>query len=67
MSVIDEMGLAELSPHNPLKVLHPFLDKPLMSFVGISNWVYFNLKQKHFIESRCLQNESNASSQTSQT
>ena len=36
--VIDEIGLAELSPYNPLKVLHEKLDNPKISFIGISNW-----------------------------
>ena len=37
LSVFEEIGLAELSPYNPLKVLHGFLEKPKISFVGISN------------------------------
>jgi hypothetical protein len=38
--VFDEIGLAELSPYNPLKVLHPLLEKPdqKVGFFGISNW-----------------------------
>ena len=36
--VIDEIGLAELSPHNPLKVLHSRLEPPYVAFIGISNW-----------------------------
>ena len=41
---IDEMGLAEHSPNNPLKVFHSELEYDLndgrnkISFVGISNW-----------------------------
>ena len=43
---IDEIGLCEISPFNPLKVLHSFLeldyknndDKEKIAFVGISNW-----------------------------
>jgi hypothetical protein len=27
--VFDEIGLAEVSPHNPNKILHKELDKPL--------------------------------------
>ena len=42
LSVIlfDEMGLAELSPNNPLKVIHSELDNNNneIGFVGISNW-----------------------------
>jgi hypothetical protein len=38
--VFDEIGLAELSPHNPLKVLHAELEveNNRYGFVGISNW-----------------------------
>ena len=37
---IDEMGLAEISENNPLKVLHSELEteENKISFVGISNW-----------------------------
>ena len=41
LSVIlfDELGLAEISPNNPLKVIHSELDdKNEVGFVGISNW-----------------------------
>ena len=38
--VFDEIGLAELSPHNPLKVLHSELEAEICrhSFIGLSNW-----------------------------
>jgi hypothetical protein len=38
--IFDEIGLAELSKHNPLKVLHPLLEHPEkgISFIGMSNW-----------------------------
>ncbi|CAF4833776.1 unnamed protein product, partial [Rotaria sp. Silwood1] len=38
--VFDEIGLAELSPHNPLKVLHSELEieKCRHGFIGLSNW-----------------------------
>ncbi len=38
--VFDEIGLAELSPHNPLKVLHAELEveNNKYGFVGMSNW-----------------------------
>ena len=38
--VIDEIGLAELSPYNPLKILHPKLEKKdkKYAFLGVSNW-----------------------------
>ncbi|CAG8842712.1 4540_t:CDS:2, partial [Gigaspora margarita] len=48
--VLDEVGLAETSPHNPLKVLHALLepnypsDGPSVSVVGISNWRLDNSK-----------------------
>ena len=43
---IDEIGLCEISPLNPLKVLHSFLEldyknkknEEKIAFVGISNW-----------------------------
>ena len=44
MIYFDEMGLAEHSPHNPLKVIHSELEYDLnegknkVAFVGISNW-----------------------------
>ena len=38
--LIDEIGLAELSPHRPLKILHPKLEKKDKAyfFLGVSNW-----------------------------
>jgi E3 ubiquitin-protein ligase RNF213 len=36
--VFDEIGLAEISPHNPLKVMHSLLEPPRVATVGISNW-----------------------------
>ena len=48
MIFFDEMGLAEHSPNNPLKVIHSQLEieadeekekEPKAAFVGISNWV----------------------------
>ncbi|CAF4182931.1 unnamed protein product, partial [Rotaria sordida] len=38
--VFDEIGLAELSTHNPLKVLHSKLEVEICQygFVGLSNW-----------------------------
>ncbi|ETN99488.1 hypothetical protein RFI_37984 [Reticulomyxa filosa] len=38
MLLLDEIGLAEHSEHFPLKVLHHLLEKPNISFVGLSNW-----------------------------
>ena len=38
--LFDEMGLAEISPYNPLKVIHSELDgNQEVGFVGISNWM----------------------------
>jgi E3 ubiquitin-protein ligase RNF213 len=38
--VFDEIGLAEISKYNPLKVLHSLLEveNREIAFVGISNW-----------------------------
>jgi len=38
--VFDEIGLAEISPKNPLKVIHSYLEqeKQNIAFIGISNW-----------------------------
>lgn len=38
MVLIDEIGLAELSPFNPLKILHSILEHPEVAVIGISNW-----------------------------
>ncbi|CAG8758833.1 16340_t:CDS:2, partial [Dentiscutata heterogama] len=48
--LLDEVGLAETSPFNPLKVLHSLLEPsypsegPTVSVVGISNWRLDNSK-----------------------
>jgi hypothetical protein len=38
--VFDEIGLAEIAPDNPLKILHPLLEpsERKVSFIGLSNW-----------------------------
>lgn len=36
--VFDEIGLAEKSPTNPLKIMHSLLEPPRVATVGISNW-----------------------------
>ena len=48
---IEEMGLAEHSPHNPLKVIHKELDRnnyenedDKIAFIGISNWTFDSSK-----------------------
>jgi hypothetical protein len=38
MVIFDEIGLAEISPHNSLKVLHSLLEHPKVSVIGLSNW-----------------------------
>ena len=38
MVYLEEIGLAEISPHNPLKVLHQTLEKPQVAVACISNW-----------------------------
>ena len=47
----DEIGLAEISPDNPLKVLHPKLEPKTrtLSFVGISNWKLDASKQNRVL------------------
>eukprot|EP00347_Sterkiella_histriomuscorum_P007764 403347649 len=47
--IIDEIGLAELSPHNPLKVLHAYLEMFKVGFVGISKWTLDNPKRNRGI------------------
>ncbi len=36
--LFDEMGLAEISKENALKVMHALLENLEIGFVGISNW-----------------------------
>ncbi len=36
--VLDELGLAEKAPSNPLKVLHSELEPPRVAMIGLSNW-----------------------------
>ena len=36
--LLDEIGLAEISRYNPLKVLHSLLEPASVAVVGISNW-----------------------------
>lgn len=49
--MIDEIGLAEYSPDNPLKVLHSKLEltQKKYSVVGISNWTLDNAKAARFL------------------
>ena len=58
---LDEIGLAELSPHNPLKVLHALLepdypkDRPDVAVVGISNYPMDPAKMNRGIHLQVLQ------------
>ena len=51
----DEMGLAEHSPHNPLKVIHSELEYDLnegnkkVAFIGVSNWILDSSKMNRGI------------------
>lgn len=36
--IVEEIGLAEIGPHNALKVLHAYLDEMKVAFVANSNW-----------------------------
>lgn len=49
--MIDEIGLAEYSVDNPLKVLHSRLEltQKKYSVVGISNWSLDNAKASRFL------------------
>lgn len=48
--IFEEIGLGELSPHNPLKVLHKaFDDNPNIPFVGLSNWKLDASKQNRLL------------------
>ena len=49
MILFDELGLAERSKYNPLKVLHSKLEydgsNEGISFIGISNWTLNNVSK----------------------
>ena len=51
----DEMGLAEHSPHNPLKVIHSELEydskeeNKKVAFIGVSNWILDSAKMNRGI------------------
>ena len=47
--LLDEIGLAEISKHNPLKVLHKIMEPPLVAIVGISNWELDDAKMNRAI------------------
>lgn len=52
--ILDEIGLAEISRFNPLKVLHSLLepegkDRPEVAVVGISNWTLDSAKMNRAI------------------
>ena len=48
--LLDEVGLAEQSPHLPLKVLHKLLEKPDVAVVGLSNWALDLAKMNRSIQ-----------------
>ena len=50
--LLEEVGLAELSPHLPLKVLHSILDEARVSVVGISNWALDPAKMNRAVRMR---------------
>ena len=54
--IFDEIGLAELSLHNPLKVLHEHLEMEecRFGFVGISNWRLDASKMNRALYIACL-------------
>ena len=64
---IDEIGLCEISPFNPLKVLHSFLEldykdneaNKKIAFVGISNWKLDASKMNRGIYLKVFSPESN--------
>jgi hypothetical protein len=47
--LLDEVGLAELLAHLPLKVLHKLLEHPEVAVVGISNWTLDRAKMNRAI------------------
>ncbi|ETO02675.1 hypothetical protein RFI_34743, partial [Reticulomyxa filosa] len=49
MLLFDEIGLAEQSQFNPLKILHHLLEHPKIAFVGISNWTLDAAKMNRMI------------------
>ena len=48
--LLDEVGLAEQSPHLPLKVLHKLLERPEVAVVGLSNWALDLAKMNRSIQ-----------------
>ena len=70
LSVIlfDEMGLAEISPNNPLKVIHSELDNNNeIGFVGISNWTLDASKMNRGIHLSIPEPDLNDLKETSKT
>ena len=53
--LLDEVGLAEISKYNPLKVLHGLIEPPYpkesldIAVVGISNWALDSAKMNRAI------------------
>ena len=72
LSVIlfDEMGLAEISPNNPLKVIHSQFDRSKeqeIGFVGISNWTLDASKMNRGIHLSVLEPDLNDLKSTAST
>ncbi len=47
--LLDEIGLAEKSPSNPLKVLHSLLETSNIPVIGLSNWQLDAAKMNRFV------------------
>ena len=59
--VFDEIGLAEISPNNPLKVLHSYLELEncRYGFVGLSNWRLDAAKMNRAVYLSCPEPDEN--------
>ena len=49
MVYMEEIGLADISPYNPLKVLHSTLENPRVAVACISNWPLDQSKMNRMI------------------
>ncbi|ETN98043.1 hypothetical protein RFI_39478 [Reticulomyxa filosa] len=54
---LDEVGLAEQSPHRPLKILHKLLedDNRQIAFIGLSNWRLDSAKMNRMVLHQVMQ------------
>eukprot|EP01083_Nonionella_stella_P110450 323144_1 len=50
---LDEVGLAEQSPHMPLKVLHQLLEFPKIWCIALSNWALDSAKMNRMVFHNC--------------